>query len=499
MNLKQLISFVRRKEVLILILLLFIGIFLRTQALLTNSFAFTYDTGRDLLAVQDIVQNLNVSLIGPTSGLPGVFYGPWWYFMLVPFYILFNGNPWGIALEMVIMGMLVIPLSYYLGLKLAGRFLGIIFASLVTVSPILISFSSQIWNPNPAPLFVILIFITLYKIFENDKKKIFYFFAAGFLSALSVDLEIVFGVLLSMAVVITLIVFERRRLISKNGFLFILGFLIILSPRIVFELRNGFLMTKSLINFLTSGDTPSFSYLNIFFERLAFLFREFNSTIAVDRFFGYVLLMFMVVSLFLGYKKLHSSAGKILALNLITIVVFAVGLTFFTQDVWQHFAVGLPVVFIFLLSVSIFLFSNIVNSRYLALGVLFIVFIINLNPIAIAKSYGEPLWAGDASVYRNQLAVIDYVYKEAEGKPFRYVVYTPAVHDYPYKYLFNWYGERRYGYTPSNTPELGFFILEPDIQVPTRLTDWINQRRDDGEIVKTETLPSGIIIQTRVN
>ncbi len=66
-----------KKEYLFLYLILIIGSLLRLQGVFTNSFAFTYDVGRDMLALWDIVYVHNITLIGPTTGIPGVFYGPW--------------------------------------------------------------------------------------------------------------------------------------------------------------------------------------------------------------------------------------------------------------------------------------------------------------------------------------------------------------------------------------------------------------------------------------
>ena len=87
-----------KKEYLLLYFFILVGAFLRLQGVFTNSFAFTYDVGRDMLALSAIVHLHKIPLIGATTGLPGIFYGPWWYYMLTPFFIIFSGSPQGIAL-----------------------------------------------------------------------------------------------------------------------------------------------------------------------------------------------------------------------------------------------------------------------------------------------------------------------------------------------------------------------------------------------------------------
>lgn len=243
-----------RKDLLILYLIVLLGSFLRLQGVFTNSFAFTYDVGRDMLALWDIVYFHKITLIGATTGLPGIFYGPWWYFLLTPFFIIFSGNPQGIALTMGLIGTASIIPGYFLGKRLGGKFLGLAIAGLISISPNLISLAAQIWNPNIAPFFVILILLLLSRIYLSDKKeKSKYYFLLGFLLAFNADLEIVFGLLLSIGIVLSLIFTLKRKISLKNIVFLVSGGIVVLSPRIFFELRHQFLMTKSLFGFFAKG------------------------------------------------------------------------------------------------------------------------------------------------------------------------------------------------------------------------------------------------------
>ena len=201
-----------KKELVILFLLVIVGSFLRLQGVLTNSFAFTYDVGRDMLALQNIVVNHDLMFIGATTGIPGVFYGPWWYYMLVPFFIIFRGDPAGIALIMAIVGVASIIVSYILGKKIDGIFLGLGLAAFVSVSPVLVSLSVQIWNPNIAPLFVMLTLYCLYKIYKFEKKDLRYFFFLGILLALNIDIEILWGILFTIGTILSLffLLYKKR-------------------------------------------------------------------------------------------------------------------------------------------------------------------------------------------------------------------------------------------------------------------------------------------------
>ncbi|MCL4377229.1 MAG: hypothetical protein M1409_02420 [Actinobacteria bacterium] len=486
-----------KKEYLLLYLLIVIGAFLRLWGVYTNSFAFTYDVGRDMLALHNIVYLHKIPLIGATTGLPGIFYGPWWYYLLTPFFFIFSGNPQGIALTMALIGIAAIPVGFCFGKKLGGNLLGIFLAGIISVSGNLISLSSQIWNPNIAPLFILFIFLTLLRIFNEDKKdKSLYYFILGILLTFNIDLEIVFGLLLSIGIILSVIFVKKRKISFKNIVFFVLGSIVIIAPRVFFELRHQFLMTKTFLGFFAGASSSASKSPELVLNRFGIIFDQFNSTLALDnKLLGFTLILFIALSIFLFYKKAENDLKNFIKTSLIVIFVFLIGTVFFSHDIWPHYLVGLPVFYILLFCVSLYLLSK--KFQVISWGILGIVFIINLNPLSVYKTVTQPLWIGDAAVYRNQLAVIDYVYNQASRKDFKYVVYTPPVYDYTYQYLFLWYGPKKYGYSPSIKSNTAFFILEPDLENPQRLIDWLKQRAGDGKIIKTEKLSSGIIVQTR--
>ncbi|MDP2684964.1 MAG: hypothetical protein Q8P20_08075 [bacterium] len=495
------ISPLLKKEYLILYLIILIGAFLRLQGIFTNSFAFTYDVGRDMLALWDMQNLQKISLIGPTSGLPGVFYGPWWYLMLFPFFVMTAGNPQLLTLVIALSGVSTILLAFIFGRKLGGIFLGLIFASLISVSSALASLSSQIWSPNIVPIFIMFALICLYKIYSKKFPRQIYFFLLGFLLALGSESGIVFGFLFLLGIILSLTYNLRKRFTFKSIVLFFLGIFAVFSPRIIFEFRHQFLMTKSLINFLMAGDSSGgFDISRIVVNRINILFNNFNTAIAYsNNILGIIVILFIFFTLIAFFRYANETTKKFISTSLIVLTVFLVGTIAFKHDIWPHYLVGLPVFYILLFSISVSLISQKTNNNLLPGLIVIVVFLINLNPIYLINNLSKPLWVGDASVYRNQLAVIDYVYNEAKGKEFKYVVYTPPVHDYIYKYLFRWYGSNKYSYLPSGTSHLAYFILEPDLQYPSRLADWLKLREKDGEIIKIEQFRSGIIVQTRIH
>jgi len=321
----------------------------------------------------------------------------------------------------------------------------------------------------------------------------------GILFTLIADLEIVFGLLLSIGIILSVVFTVKRKISIKSIFYFVFGGLIILAPRIFFEIRHQFLMTKYFTSFFLSGNSlhGASTILNTFISRLNVFFDQFNSTLAAEnKFIGLFILLFISFTLLFLYRKTDILIKNFINTSVIVIVVFLLGTIFFSHDIWPHYLVGVPVFYILLFGISLYLLSKKLSNNLASVLFLLIV-VINLNPVNLIQSLNRPLWEGDAAVYRNQLAVIDYIYSDANGRKFKYVVYTPPVHDYTYQYLFKWYGPKKYNYSSSEQANLAYFILEPDFQNPGRLTDWLKQRGEDGKVIKSETIKGGIVVQTR--
>lgn len=491
---------IKYKVHLLLGLILLVGFYRRIGGILTNSFAFTYDVGRDLLQVQQIVVDHKIPLIGQTTGLGGLFYGPWWYYMLTPAFIISGGNPQGVALSMVLVGMITIFFGFVLGKQIHGNRLGLLFAALTAFSPVMIGYSAQIWNPNIAPLLVLIVLYSLLAVHKNVKNWKWYILL-GFILGLIIDTEIVFGVLFFVSTLCLYFWFEKKKALNRNVLFIAVGFLVTLAPRIFFELRHGFIMTQTLLH-PASGSEKVFeisNFLTDFPNRALALFGQYRDTFTPgNTLLAMVLLGTTAIFTVWQAKKLKSYERFFFVACFIVVVVFLIGTSFFSWAIWGHYLVGLPV--FYLLSFAIVLDVIWKKLKYLSFTMLIILLWFMINPIQIVSDAQRPLWEGNAAVYRNQVAVIDYIYNQAKGKKFNEIVYTPSVHDFPYQYLFSWYGKNKYGYVPSMGKEKLFFVtIEQDPGQENRIKDWLKIREGDGKVIKEEVVRGGITVQTRIH
>ncbi len=489
-----------RKYNPVLLLILAIGFWLRIQGLLYGTFAFTYDVGRDFLAISQMITSHKPLLIGATTGLHGIFYGPTWYYILTPFFILFQGNPKGIEFVMVLSGVLTIFFGYLLGKRMSGNLMGLIFALFLSVSQILIAISSQIWNPNLIPMFAVILTYMILMDSKNLSKRALNYILVGLLIGAIIDLEIVFGALFLFAILAYLILNERRVLNLKNAALLVAGIIFVQLPRIIFEFRHDFLMTKAFLGAFSSDDKSSlFTFVPRIRHSFDLFLRIWSENVAAQiSIFGLIIAIAAFGLIILSYKRANELEKKATKLCGLVILIYFVGFCFLNHDIESHYYIGLPIFFALTLSLVINF-----SIKYLKFPIIVSIAFITLllygvSQFSIFQTFYKSNWIGDASVYRNQVEVIDFIYRDANNEKFNSITYTPPIYDYPYQYLFQWKGKRDYGYQPDkNHQELFYLIIEPDLQFPVRQEKWLDLRKNDGEIISSKKFKSGIIVQKR--
>lgn len=469
-----------------------IGLVLRFWGILHGSFAFTYDVGRDLLAVRDLVYFHKLSLLGPTSGQGGFFYGPWWYWILATPFFLSGGNPTFIALFIALTGIAAVLISYWWGISFLDRTSGLFLAGLFAVAPVFISSTTQIWNPN---LLILLTLLTLVFLSRINKLNFGQLVIFGFLTMLLAELELIFGAVFIIGLFLTLLLCQRHLFFSKKIIPVILGGIIVELPRVIFELRHNFLQTKVLLGIFsqhTVGHVDKLLRLKIFAEIWFGIIPNFSVVLSVI--LSVIIILLFIITL--RQEKIIEKKKFCLELLIIITVFFAATL-FYNKDFWNYYLTGLPVLFAICLVFAFFSLREILSSKKLfALIVAYLFFL--SNPQNVIAGFQNPNFIGDAAVYRNQLAAIDYVYQQAAGNDFNYIAYTPPLITHTWRYLFWWYGLKKYGHEPVQKRQERFYvIIEPDPGYEGRITAWLKVRENDGKIVKEETLPSGIMVQTR--
>ena len=110
---------------------------------------FYYDQGRDALVIWNLWHSGKFFLIGPVTGLSGIFLGPFYYFLIAPLYLIGGGNPLLPMVFLAILSALSLLLIFELGRQIHSRSAGLIAAVVAGFSYYIIYYSRWLSNPNP--------------------------------------------------------------------------------------------------------------------------------------------------------------------------------------------------------------------------------------------------------------------------------------------------------------------------------------------------------------
>lgn len=478
-------SFYQTLIILILGLASFLRLF-RVQDLL----GFWYDQGRDALVIWDLIHKGKFFLIGPTTGIEGIFRGPWYYWLITPTYFLGKGNPVFPAVFLIIISVFSIYVLIKVGEEIGGKKLALL-ASFIAAASFYIITTSR-WLSNPTPM--LLIGITLiWAVFRFLDKKSWSLPLIAFLVGMALN----FGSAMEIFYIPALVViFIWKRKLLPNYKIILLSFLVFLSifvPQLIFELRHPGVLSGPIIQFLFHENSFSLAFWDLVKSRLAFYYSVFYSKFWING--ANLFAPFLILTAaFLVYKwKTFFREDKFTIIFIFAITPLIGGLFFSGNygNIYDYYFSGYYLIFILLFSILMINIARHLPGKILLIG--FLAIFIFKNIVAYKDSYLLKLSDYKTVNLGVQLTAIDWIYREANGRAFNVDEYVPPVIPYAYDYLFKWLGETKYKFTPlsENIPLL-YTLYEQDIDHPERLQAWLDRQKGIGRVIKEDRF--GIII-----
>ncbi len=437
---------------------------------------FWYDPARDLLLAWDNLKK--PALIGVPTGIPGLFYGPYWIWFLSAAMFLTKDPRLILFLVITLPYFIIVPFIFFkLSSKWLGRVVGL--ATCLLFLFFYLRSYNQIWNPNLAPLiFIIELYVLYASRFWLDKPDIRNWFMLGLIQGLLLNFHISFGLGILVSIFFYFAIeliwnlhhrpHKQKILINwvLNIFFFSLALLLVFTPFFLFEARHGFNQIKILIYTLSQSflhNAPvvgqiGLTKMQIFGHFIARLTDLFNlpSNLSIPAF---VLFAAVLCVCLLRYKKLiHLQEAKlVLILILNGLGILTVYLTS-RNPVWDYHFIGVEIIYLFL---AAFLMKHSRSIRILGIFCIVIVvlytyflFVRSFRPV---KLFGPDLSTEKTTVIR--------IFKDANGKSFAYAANNQAIYTYEYDYLFKWLGVARYHFVPANqagSSSLVYLIIPRD-------------------------------------
>jgi len=483
-------------EIVFLFGLCSLAFFLRSYALYRDLF-FAFDQGRDAWEIVKMQQG-DLTLIGPVTGLAGVFLGPFWYYLLFPLYWIGNGNPVVPALGMIALHTFCVAIIYSISKRIANWKAGVISSVLFTISFSNIMFSRWLSNPAPLPFFSLLSFICVWKALTTKKSQ--FFILAGILFGLCMQLEAANAVWYIPTVALLYayeVLFVEKNLSSikekllvffRWGIFTALGFGITLAPQMLFEMKWNFLISKNLLTAFET--THSITLAESLPTRLRLLFELYSRGMIGDRIIlGLPILALLLILLFALRRQFYQNRGLRIIISWFMVPLFFHAIyTGNFGNFWDYYVVAQHVPLYIMIGSLIGLGITLFPRAKLLLTSLMVFFLIS----SVVLNYER--WKGFLTPYADrfslqmQVEATKWIASKAGSTRYGTWVYTPDAQDQAHRYVFYWIGRQLQSMPGQHVEQepLIFMVVEDDAGHAKRRSEWIATNQTFGNLIETK-------------
>ncbi|MBI2268190.1 MAG: glycosyltransferase family 39 protein [Candidatus Blackburnbacteria bacterium] len=459
----------KSKSCFLLLAIFILGVVLRVLFFPGNIY-FGFDQARDAYESQNIYENFDLKLIGPSTALENLFHGPLYWYLIGPLYLMGNGNPEFPALFLLILNAVGVFIIYCIGAVLANKLVGFLAAFLYAVSFEQTQYALYFGNPGPAVICILLFYLGI--LLFGIRKKWWGIPLSMFAWGMSIQFEF-FLVYLGVIFLALVFVFRRRLpvvLRPSRIFVSVLSFLVPLSTFILAEIKYGWRTVLTLAHLISSsgGSRDLGKIITVYFSNLTLHIRHnlfsFNENLAR------VVLIFLVG---LGFYFLlrRGKERRVAVFLLIWFFSSSVILIFGNPELYySDIGVSAGV----LLLVAYFLVKLFKKSVLISSVLLGVLVISNFSLIRKQNPQGiiNGIYVQEGMLLSREKEMIDYIYREARGRPIVVSGSTmPLKINTTWAYLFNWYGKGEYGYLPYWTGEVA-------LGYPGSLPSWKSQETE---------------------
>ena len=462
-------------QIVIFALAVLIPFLLALYPLATGRISFWYDPARDFLLAYGNLHKL--TLIGPTSGIPGLFYGPYWIWLL-SFGLLFSLDPrLVIFLVLMLPYFTIFPFILYKMRTLFGMTTSILLWLLFIIGDG-IHYSINPWNPNLAPLlFLCLVYLLTFTNFKKiGKRQNIHIFIIGILSGFIINFHISFGLGSIIGVVLFFILYSWRVSLHWKNIIMIFvifsaGVILTFIPFFIFEIRHGFNQIHTALTTISSKDAvvavkglDKVSILKLFFNSLQVLLQ-----IPIL----YCYLFFVIGITYFSYqiktkKVILKEDEKKLLLILFSCSAGILSLYLTSKNpVWSYHFIGVEI--IFLLFFGLLIHKNIALKVFV--GILIIIFTY-MGYAHTIKSFSQVRFDDQSLSTREYTTRL--IVKDADTMPYTVFAYSPSIYTYEYSYIFKWIAHKDIPYDPNMIPrggDLVYLIIPKGTSSPEDFTN----------------------------
>lgn len=434
----------KNKKTLIFFLIVILAILVRWYPIQNGNFTLEYDNAKDSLIIQEMFQYQDPSLVGAITSIPGLFNGPLWYYLALIPNIVLDFHP----LASVITVWLLVIVNLYLLKKYVNHFAAFLYA----VSAGLIGAQQNSWIPYLTTLIAVPNLIVLNSLKENKTLDIKKAFLIGLFASLYFHSQAAFGIVFVLIIPV-IFYLKKIKLTLKSILTGIGGFFASLSPLIVFELKNNFIQSKAIWEFVSNWGTrageiePNQTGL----LRIVEIGREMltgagNAILPTD-----LSLIGGLIALFLIYQFSKKNEFR-KEREVILPILIGSFLLYLVLPAKAYYLVALMPVWIYGVALYINKFHK--NTIRFIVPLFIIVALFRLNQ---GKIIYQNLAETSTSIYSTKRKAVETAYQLADGRDFRSYHFVAPVYDYTYQQIYlqmNYLGQylpTEFSYAPGES------------------------------------------------
>jgi hypothetical protein len=330
-----------RKNIFI-ILILGLSFFLRVYRL-EELFGYGHDQDIASWFVRDVVVNKHLRLIGQETSTQGIFIGPLYYYLLIPFYLLFNMNPLGGEFLVITLGVVTTASIYFVFKKIHNPMVGLMGSFIYAVSTFMVLNDKQMIPTMTVFLWSVWFYYAINLVLKGNEKV---FILLGILVSLVWHINFAL-ILLTPLIPLAMYLAKKHfslKAIMKGMFTLILTSL----PVILFEIRHGFIEIYALFRSMTTNQYDTMTGLTKL-ERVIFIAAKNGSDIFWSQWqlnYRLFFILFLLTLIYFGKKKILTNAQSIICFS--WILLYIIFFSLYSKQVSEYYLNGLIIIYILL-------------------------------------------------------------------------------------------------------------------------------------------------------
>ncbi len=416
----------------LLLAILVLGLFLRSYHPLL---LFMYGHDHDLSGwvVRDIVENHHFRLIGQETSVHGVYIGALWYYLLVPFYVLWGMSPVGSLLLSIGVGLFSIWSVWFVLKRIWSRTVGLLGAFIYSASFYTVMTDREVVPTTPVMVWSVWYLFTLHLLLT--KKVRWGLIFSAILFALTWHLNLALLLLLPVSL-LALVLGKTWPKVRDLRDTIVVGFVSVL-PFLLFELKTHFLQTQSILHSVGGSGRGVDFWAKI--DRTTTLISKnirgltYGDALSLPN--RYPLYALLLIFVFLVWKKKISRAWAIIFS--LWFVLYTVFFSLNPLNLSEYYLNGM--IMLWIVPLAVFVSSILSNQKLKTVGIILVTLfgVVNVvrfldqpinrsgyvDRLAIAKEI-----KADAAKHNYPCVAVSYITSPGNNLGYRYFFYMENLH-----------------------------------------------------------------------